>query len=112
MSGPSNASRKACVWIAPIQRCLNYADCTCPSHRSAGIISVALVGWLSLIAFVAHAASAQCPAEHGYLGAVPYKYWLVGLPGILLGSMVGRKINQLIGSRNVVRPHLCRPRPA
>ena len=37
-----------------------------------------------------------------YIGAIPYDFWLMGLPGILCGSIMGPTINQKIGSRNVM----------
>lgn len=70
--------------------------------RTASVTSIALVGWVSALSFFIHATSPCQPGAPGYVGAVPYAYWLMGLPGILIGSVVGPQINQAIGSRNIM----------
>lgn len=75
--------------------------------RAASVTSIALVGWLSALAFavreLAHlspAGSALAPPSD--LGRVPYLHWLVVLPGILVGSVCGPRINLALGSRRIM----------
>jgi len=70
--------------------------------RAASVTSIALVGWISAVAFALHAIAPCSPAAPGYIGAVPYAYWLMVLPGILVGSVVGPYINAAVGSRRVM----------
>jgi hypothetical protein len=37
-----------------------------------------------------------------YIGAVPYDLWLVALPGILLGSIIGPQLNALVGPNRIL----------
>jgi uncharacterized membrane protein YfcA len=71
--------------------------------RDATITGTTLVGWLSAVAALLHMAS-PCDARAAmYVGAVPYHFWLAGLPGLLLGSLLGPTLNVTVGSRNVMK---------
>ena len=61
-----------------------------PKH--AGITSIMTVGLASVCSF----------AFYAYHSRVPYGFWLMGLPGILVGSTIGPIINHKIGSRNLL----------
>jgi len=87
---------------------------------AAGLSSIVMTGWLSIVAFLFHAACAPpedgpgphwvcAPIINGGLnpdghvsGNVPFKLWLSVIPGILVGSMVGPKLNEMIGARNIM----------
>jgi len=85
---------------------------------AAGLSSITLVGWLSLVAFGFHAMCAppeDGPGPHwvcapiladnpdGHVGGnVPYELWLAVLPGTMLGSLIGPKINAFVGPRNIM----------
>jgi len=66
--------------------------------RTASVTSVTSVGWLSAVATVVHALS-RC-SSGGY--DLPVQLWLTGLPGILLGSYLGPRINAALGPRRVM----------
>ena len=88
---------------------------------AAGLSSITLTGWLSLVASAFHALCAppdDGPGPHwvcaptwgdhqtfnhsyaGYVsGNIPYKLLLAVLPGTMLGSLVGPKINAAVGPR-------------
>ena len=70
--------------------------------RRATITSVSLVGWLSGVATLMHMLSPCDPNAPDYVGALPYGLWIVGLPGILMGSILGPRINQAVGSTNIL----------
>ena len=70
--------------------------------RHATVTSITLVGWVSGIAFIMHAFSPCDPSAPQYIGAVPYDLWLVAMPGILLGSIIGPEINRIIGPRRIL----------
>lgn len=72
------------------------------SVRQATVTSITLVGWVSGLSFLFHAFSPADPFAPGYIGAVPYHLWLVALPGILLGSILGPQINRLVGPRVIL----------
>jgi uncharacterized membrane protein YfcA len=61
-----------------------------PKH--AGITSIMTVGLASACSF----------AFYVYHSRVPYGFWLMGLPGILVGSTIGPIINDKLGSRNLL----------
>lgn len=73
--------------------------------RTASVTSVTLVGWLSAVATAVHAFS-RCSAGRGGAAAggydLPVQLWLAGLPGILLGSYLGPRINAALGPRRVM----------
>ena len=69
--------------------------------KGVSISSLLLVGWLSAVSFAVHAASPADPATPGYMGAVPWKFFLVGLPGLFVGSALGPMFNRLLGTRMV-----------
>lgn len=71
--------------------------------RKASVTSITLVGWLSMLSFVIHALSPCNPEAEGYIGAVPYMYWLMVLPGILIGSVCGPTISMTLGSRHIMK---------
>ena len=68
--------------------------------RQASVTSVTLVGWLSAAATAVHALERCSESRPGF--DLPVQLWLAGLPGILIGSIVGPKINQLLGPRRVM----------
>lgn len=70
--------------------------------RAASVTSICVVGWVSAVAFVMHAAAPCNPAAPGYIGAVPYAHWLAVLPGLLVGSVLGPEINARVGPRRVL----------
>ena len=70
--------------------------------RTATITSITLVGWLSGVALTIHALSPRDPTAPRYIGAIPIGLWIVGLPGILVGSILGPQLNKLVGSRNIL----------
>ena len=47
-------------------------------------------------------ASACSFAFYAFHSRVPYGFWLMGLPGILVGSTIGPIINHKLGSRNLL----------
>lgn len=93
---------------------------------AAGLSSITMTGWLSLVAFLLHALctpppddddgigmgivgphfSCALPTEGNpgghVFGKVPYELWLAVLPGILIGSLIGPVINAAIGPRNIM----------
>ena len=70
--------------------------------RSATVTSITVVGWVSALAFLMHAMSPCDPNAPQYIGAVPYHLWLLALPGILIGSVLGPTLNSAVGSRNIM----------
>ena len=70
--------------------------------RAATVTSITIVGWLSALAFLFHALSPCDPTAPQYIGAVPYHIWLLGLPGILMGSILGPALNAAVGPRNIM----------
>ena len=82
---------------------------------AAGLSSITMTGWLSLIAFLLHTLctppeegpgphfSCAVPTEGNpgghVFGQVPYELWLAVIPGVLVGSLVGPSINAAIGPR-------------
>jgi len=105
--------REACLWFLPclsgglltgyigisiekVLYVLIMMSCDVPV-RVATVTSITLVGWVSGFTFVLHALSPCDPLAPQYIGAVPYDLWLVALPGILLGSIIGPQLNALLG---------------
>jgi uncharacterized membrane protein YfcA len=76
--------------------------------RAASVTSIALVGWLSALAFAVRELSlhlspaGDSPLLPSDIGRVPYLHWLVVLPGILVGSVCGPWINLALGSRRIM----------
>lgn len=71
--------------------------------RDATITGTTLVGWLSAWAGILHMISPCDQDDPLYIGAVPYHVFLLGLPGLLLGSLMGPVMNTAIGTRNVMK---------
>ena len=60
--------------------------------KDAGITSIISVGIASSFSFLLFALE----------GRVPYGFWMMGLPGILIGSTIGPFINQVLGARRLL----------
>lgn len=61
--------------------------------KRATVTAIAIVGWLSCMSACIHLF---------VLKDVPLAYWVCALPGVLLGSIVGPKVNAYLGSKNVM----------
>ncbi|KAL1496351.1 hypothetical protein AB1Y20_016307 [Prymnesium parvum] len=72
------------------------------SVKQVSVSSITLVGWVSAIATVMHALAPRDPSAPGYIGAVPYELWLLGLPGIFLGSIAGPHVSRIVGQRPIL----------
>ena len=60
--------------------------------KAAGITSTMSVGFASAFSFLLLAIE----------GKVPYAFWLMGLPGILIGSTIGPWVNSVLGPRRLL----------
>lgn len=72
------------------------------SVEASCVTSITLIGFLSGIAMVVHIFSPCDLADPSYTGAIPWRYVLMGMPGILLGTIVGPQLNAWIGPRNIM----------
>ena len=46
--------------------------------------------------------SPRCPMEPGYVGALPVDLWLMTMPGVFVGSLLGPTVARVLGARNVI----------
>ena len=70
--------------------------------RRATLTSITAVGWASALAVAAHALAPSDPADPGYIGALPVRVWIVALPGVMFGSILGPHVHRLLGSATIL----------
>mmetsp|Transcript_10475 Transcript_10475/g.30834 ORF Transcript_10475/g.30834 Transcript_10475/m.30834 type:complete len:105 (-) Transcript_10475:350-664(-) len=66
--------------------------------RSAAITSVTFVGWLSGVSLAVRASRAgtASPDARDYVGEVPWRLVATALPGVVLGTMLGPRVNRWV----------------
>jgi len=73
--------------------------------QSAGLTSIAVVGWVSAFS-VMFSLSTPCGSTlaNGFtkMGELPTPIWMCGLPGIMIGSMVGPKLAAAVGPQKIL----------
>ena len=70
--------------------------------RRATLTSITAVGWVSAVAVATHALSSPDPSSPSYIGVPPVRLWLVALPGVMIGSMLGPHVHRWLGATTVL----------
>ena len=70
--------------------------------RRATLTSITVVGWVSAVAVAVHALSPSEPTDPGYIGVLPVRLWLVALPGVMAGSMLGPYAHRILGTTPIL----------
>jgi len=70
--------------------------------RSACCTSIFVVGLCSMVSFAVHASSPRDQLEAGYVGAVPFAEWSMGMSGLLCGTLFGPWLSSAVGPKNIL----------